>query len=122
MNSCPTSRHFNPVGQEKLRRNRCARRQDPAQGKGRRTAGSAAQFGPQAELQLRAEFGDRHSVHDQEFATEHLAWLVVIGQLALDAAILAILVPAEAAIGNGFRTDVLEARSEERRVGKECRL
>jgi len=38
--------------------------------------------------------------------------LVVIGQLALDTTVLAILIPAEATVGDRFRADVLEAAQE----------
>src|SRR5579883_2741601 len=49
-----------------------------------------------------------HSRHDHEFAAEHLAGFIVIGELSHDPAILAILIPAKPAVRNGFRTQKLE--------------
>ena len=63
----------------------------------------------QAVFQLGADFGDFHSCAHQELATQKFVRLLFIRQLPDDAAILAILIPAEAAIGNRFRADVLEA-------------
>ena len=67
---------------------------------------------PQAPLQFRAQLGDDHTLADQELAGQQRAGFVVIGQLASDAAILAFLIPAEAAIRNCFRADELEAAQE----------
>ena len=58
--------------------------------------------------QLRSELGDYHAGDDVEFAGEHGPGFIVIRQLASDFAVLAFLVPAEAAVGDGLRADVLE--------------
>ena len=66
----------------------------------------------QAPFQFLAHIGDFHAGHDNEFAGKHFPRLVIIGKLAGDAAILTILIPAETAIGDGFRTDELEAAEQ----------
>ena len=71
--------------------------------------GVGGELGAEAPLQFLAEVGDLHAGHDDEFAREHFAWLVVVGELAGDATVLAILIPAEAAVRDGLRTDELEA-------------
>ncbi len=70
------------------------------------------QFGAEAPAEFLAEFANVHAGHDDEFAREHFAGLVVIGELAGDAAILAILIPAEAAVGDSFGADELKAAKE----------
>jgi hypothetical protein len=70
---------------------------------------SRPKFGAQAADQFRREIGNVHALRDDEFAAEDRARLVVIGKLAIDAAILAFLVPAEAAVGNRFGTDELKS-------------
>jgi len=70
------------------------------------------QLGAQAPLQFLADFGDFHSGHDDEFAAQHLARFVVIGELAGNPAILALLVPAEAPVGDRFGTDELKAAQQ----------
>ena len=67
------------------------------------------ELGAQTPFQLLTQFGDFHTRHDDKFAGKHFARLVVVGELTSDAAILAILIPAEAAIRNGFWADELEA-------------
>ena len=67
------------------------------------------ELGTQTPFQLLTHFGDFHTRHDDKFAGKHFARLVVVGELTADAAILAILIPAEAAIRNGFWADELEA-------------
>jgi len=71
------------------------------------------EFGPETPLQLLAQLGNFHSWHDNELTTQHFPGLIVIGQLARNTAILAILIPAKTAIGYRFRADELEA-SEKR--------
>src|SRR5580693_3911131 len=71
------------------------------------------EFGPETPLQLLAQLGNFHSLHDNELTAQHFPGLIVIGQLAGNAAILAILIPAKTAVGNRFRADELEA-SEKR--------
>ena len=48
--------------------------------------------------------------------------LVFIAELAYDAAILAVLIPAEAAVGNSFRADVLKAAKNRVLLGNLKRL
>ena len=60
------------------------------------------QLGTQTKLQFRAHVHDFHSRHYQEFTAQHLPRLVIVGQFADDAAILAFLIPTEAAEGNCF--------------------
>ena len=74
--------------------------------------GVGGELGAEAPLQLLAHFADFHTGHDDEFAGEHFARLVVIGKLAGDAAILAILIPAEAPVGDGFRADKLKTAQQ----------
>jgi len=49
-------------------------------------------------------------------------FFVIVGQFAFDTAILAILIPAEAAIGDGLRADELEAAQERILLGDIERL
>ena len=67
------------------------------------------ELGAQTPFELLTHFGDFHARHDDKFAGKHFARLVVVWELAGDAAILAVLIPAEAAIRNGFWADELEA-------------
>jgi hypothetical protein len=62
----------------------------------------------EAVFEFGADFGNFHSRANQEFAAQQFVVLVLIRQFAGHAAILAILVPAETSVGNGFRADVLE--------------
>ena len=55
---------------------------------------------------------DFHSRHHNELAAQHLPLLLIIGQLAAYAAILAILVPAESPIRNRFRADKLKTTQQ----------
>src|SRR5260370_35683345 len=66
------------------------------------------QLRPETPLQLLADIGNGHSGHDNELTAQHLSRLVVVGKLAHDAAILAVLIPAEPAIGDRFRANVLK--------------
>jgi hypothetical protein len=70
------------------------------------------QLGAQAPAELLAEVGDLHAGHHDKFARKHFARFVVIGKLAGDAAILAILIPAETAVRNRLRTDELKTTEE----------
>src|SRR5258706_5048854 len=67
------------------------------------------QLRSQAPLQLLAQFGYFHAGHHDEFAAQHLARFVVVGQLARYTTILAFLVPTEPSIRNRFRANELEA-------------
>jgi hypothetical protein len=66
----------------------------------------------QAVFEFGANLGDFHPGAYQEFAAQQFVGLVVVDQFARDAAILAILIPAETSVGNGFRADVLEAAQD----------
>jgi hypothetical protein len=67
------------------------------------------QLGLKAILQFWADFGDFHAWAHQEFAAQEFMGAVFIGEFSNDAAILAVLIPAETPVWNGLRTDVLEA-------------
>src|SRR6202171_1105848 len=75
------------------------------------------QFSAQAPFELLAELGDFHSGHYDEFTAQHLTRFVIIRQLARDPAILTILVPTEASVGNRFRADELEASQKRIALG-----
>jgi hypothetical protein len=81
-----------------------------------------AQLRPQAPHQLRRELGNVHSLGDDKLAAQDGPRLVVILQLAIDAAILALLIPAESPVWNRLRTDELEAAQERVPFGHEKRL
>jgi hypothetical protein len=65
--------------------------------------------GAETAFEFGADAGDFHAGHDHKFAGDHFTRLVVVGQFAFDAAILAILIPAEAAVRDRFRADELKA-------------
>ena len=67
-----------------------------------------AEFLLQAKLKFGTDLGNLHAGTYQEFATEHLMRLVIVHEFAGDAAILAILIPTEPAVGDRFRADVLK--------------
>ena len=69
----------------------------------------SSELGAQAPLQFLAHFRHIHAGHYDELARKHFAGLVVVGQLAGHAAILAILIPAETPVRNGLWADELEA-------------
>ncbi len=73
---------------------------------------SALQYAAEATLQLRAYFFYFHASHDHKFARNHFARFIVIGQLTLDTAILAILVPTETPVRDRLRTNELEATEQ----------
>ena len=74
--------------------------------------GFRGQLGAEAPLEFLAHIGDFHAGHDDELAGLHFARFVIIGKLTGDTAILAILVPAEAAVGDGLRADELKATEQ----------
>jgi hypothetical protein len=63
----------------------------------------------EAVLQFGADFADFHSRAYQKFTAQEFVRALFIGQFSNDATILAVLVPAEAAVGYRFGTDVLKA-------------
>src|SRR5216684_5139077 len=77
-----------------------------------RDSGVRVELRPEAPLQLLAQLGNLHPRHNDEFATQHFPRLVVVRQLTRNATILAILVPAEAPVGNRLRTNELETAQE----------
>jgi hypothetical protein len=66
----------------------------------------------EAILQFGADFRDFHTRTDQELATQEIVRALLIRQLSNDAAILAVLVPAETPVRDGFRTNVLKASKD----------
>src|SRR5947209_15967955 len=97
-----------PAGKKKLRSALAWPRKAIRRG----VSASPAQLSSQAPLEFWADLGDRHPSHNQKLATQHLARLVVVGQLAIDAAILAFLIPAKPPVRNGVRADELEAAQD----------
>jgi hypothetical protein len=83
---------------------------------------SLTEFAAKAADQFRSELGDIHAFRDNEFATEDGPSLVIVGKLAIDAAILAFLIPAEAAIRNRFRADELKRAEQGIALRDEKRL
>src|ERR1700733_5606802 len=71
-----------------------------------------AQFCTQASDQLRCEFRDGHAFRDDEFAAQNGASLILIRELAVHSAILALLIPAETSVGNRFGADELEGAEQ----------
>jgi hypothetical protein len=69
-------------------------------------------LGAQTPLQFLTDFGDGHSGHYDKFAAQHFSRLIIIGKLAHHSAILTLLVPTEASVGYGLRTNVLKATKE----------
>src|SRR5260370_33462537 len=63
----------------------------------------------EAILEFGADLGDFHSRAYQEFAAQQFMRFFFIVQFSGHAAILAILIPAESSVGDGFRADVLKA-------------
>jgi hypothetical protein len=74
--------------------------------------GVGGKLGAKTPLQFLAEIDDFHTGHNDELAREHFAGLIIIGKLTGDAAVLAILIPAETAIRNSFGADELEATEQ----------
>jgi len=70
------------------------------------------QLRTEAPFQFLADLGDLHSGHHDELAAQHLTCLIVVRQLRRDAAILAILIPAETPVGNRLRADELKAAQD----------
>ena len=70
------------------------------------------QLGAQAPFQFLADFGYFHSGHDDKFAAQHFARFVVVGELAGNTAILALLIPAETPVRNRLGTDKLETTQQ----------
>jgi hypothetical protein len=63
----------------------------------------------EAILEFGADFGNFHARAHQELAAQEFVRAIFIGKFSDDAAVLTVLIPAKAAIGDGFRTDVLKA-------------
>ena len=70
------------------------------------------ELGTETPLEFLAEFGDFHAGHDDKLASDHFTRFIIIGKLTGDAAILAILIPAEAAVGDRFRADKLKTTKQ----------
>jgi hypothetical protein len=63
----------------------------------------------EAILQFWADLGNFHAGAYQKLAAQEIVRALFIGEFSDDAAILAILIPAETPVRDGFRADVLEA-------------
>src|SRR5580658_1113209 len=70
------------------------------------------EFRAQAADQFGSKFGDVHAFGDDKFAAQYGTRLVLVRELAAHAAVLTLLVPAEAAIGNRFRADELKSAQQ----------
>jgi hypothetical protein len=77
-----------------------------------RTRRGLSQFRPEAANEFRRQVGDIHALGNQEFTTQNGASLIVVRQLAIDPAILAVLVPTEAAVRNRLWADELKSAQE----------
>jgi uncharacterized C2H2 Zn-finger protein len=62
----------------------------------------------QAILQFRADLTDFHARAHHELAAKQVMGSIFVGQLAHDAAVLAVLIPAKPSVWNRFRADVLK--------------
>jgi hypothetical protein len=71
-----------------------------------------AQFLLEAVFQFGADLGDFHARAHEKFAAQEIVRALFIGELSNHAAILAILIPAESSVGDGFRADVLKATKD----------
>jgi len=67
-----------------------------------------AKFPLQAILELGADLGNFHARAYQKLATEQFVRLIFVQELSGDAAILAVLIPAESAVRDGFGANVLK--------------
>jgi hypothetical protein len=76
--------------------------------------GVSGKLGPEAPLELLAQFGNFHSGHNDKLAAQHFPGFIVIRQLAGNAAVLTILIPAKTPVRNRFRTD--ELKTSQKRV------
>jgi len=103
------ARHHRDIETKKKVRCATSRRRLAA---GVRIVGSELERAAEAGLQVLAHVHDFHAGHDHEFAGEHVARLIIVGQLTTDAAILAVLIPAEAAVRDRFRADELKCAKE----------
>jgi hypothetical protein len=72
-----------------------------------------AEFGAEAANEFGRKLGNVHAFGNKEFAAEYGAALIVVGELAIHATVLAILVPAKPAVWDRIRTDELK-RAEKR--------
>jgi hypothetical protein len=70
------------------------------------------QFFLQAVLQFGADLGDFHSGAHEKLAAQEIMRALFVGKLSGDAAILAILIPAEAAVRDRIRADVLKTTKD----------
>jgi len=80
--------------------------------KGLRARRGLSQFRPEAAYQFRRQVGNIHTFGNQEFTTQNGTSLIVVRQLAIDPAILAVLVPTEAAVRNRLWADELKGAQE----------
>src|ERR1700682_5073036 len=76
----------------------------------------------EAIFEFGADFGNFHSCAHQEFEAQEFVGWFIIPQFAGHAAILAILIPAETSVGNGFRADVLKTAENRILLGNLERL
>jgi hypothetical protein len=67
-----------------------------------------AKLASEATHELRGKLGDVHPGGNHELAAEDRARAVIVGQLTIDAAVLAFLIPAEAPIRNSVGADELK--------------
>src|ERR1700683_2421954 len=81
-----------------------------------------AQFCAQASHQLGCELRDGQPFRDDEFAAQYGASLILIRELAVHSAILALLIPAKTSVGNGFGAYELKGAEQGISLGNQERL
>ena len=71
-----------------------------------------SELGAKAANQLGRKLRYIHTLRDHELATQNRARAVFVLQLAIHTAILAVLIPAEPAVGDSVRADKLETAQD----------
>jgi hypothetical protein len=82
-----------------------------------RTRRGLSQFRPETANEFRRQVGDIHTLGNQEFTTQDGTRLIVVRQLAIDPAVLAVLVPTETAVRNRLWADELKGAQKRISLG-----
>src|SRR5580704_5792293 len=83
---------------------------------------SRPEFRSEASDQFRGKIRNRHAFRYEELAAQNRAALIVVGELAIHLAILALLIPTEPAVRNGLGADELESAKKRIPLRDEKRL